>query len=347
MEKLHDRDIREPLFEFLEETYGRIRILEEKTMGKSRADIVMVTPEYLYGIEIKSDADTYARLARQVKDYDSYYDYNIVVVGSSHALHIEEHVPDYWGIITVEVTENCFDFYILRKAAANPKMKWKRKLEILWRPELAQLQEWNAMPKYKEKSKSFVTEKILEQIPEKIDEETLRQQIGELLMERDYNTVAETLAEYRKGEKTQAYQKDMITALQRRKRKMNLISGIHHVAFKCRNEEEYKETIHFYKDVLGLTVARSWETGTMLDTGEGLIEIFNNGEDPKEQGIIRHFALATEDVASCVQAVKEAGYEVFIEPKDIVIASEPPFPARIAFCRGPLQEEIEFFQEKK
>ena len=97
MEKLHDRDIREPLFEFLEETYGRIRILEEKTMGKSRADIVMVTPEYLYGIEIKSDADTYARLARQVKDYDSYYDYNIVVVGSSHALHIEEHVPDYWG----------------------------------------------------------------------------------------------------------------------------------------------------------------------------------------------------------------------------------------------------------
>ena len=70
MEKLHDRDIREPLFEFLEETYGRIRILEEKTMGKSRADIVMVTPEYLYGIEIKSDADTYARLARQVKDYD-------------------------------------------------------------------------------------------------------------------------------------------------------------------------------------------------------------------------------------------------------------------------------------
>lgn len=347
MEKLHDRDIREPLFGFLEETYGRIRILEEKTMGKSRADIVMVTPEYLYGIEIKSDADTYARLARQVKDYDSYYDYNIVVVGSSHALHIEEHVPDYWGIITVEVTENCFDFYILRKAAANPKMKWKRKLEILWRPELAQLQEWNAMPKYKEKSKSFVTEKILERIPEKIDEETLRQQISELLMERDYNTVAETLAEYRKGEKTQAYQKDMITALQRRKRKMSLISGIHHVAFKCRNEEEYKETIHFYKDVLGLTVVRSWETGTMLDTGEGLIEIFNNGEDPKEQGVIRHFALETEDVESCVRVVREAGYEVFIEPKDIVIASEPPFPARIAFCRGPLQEEIEFFQEKK
>lgn len=31
MEKLHDRDIREPLFESLEENYERIRILEEKT----------------------------------------------------------------------------------------------------------------------------------------------------------------------------------------------------------------------------------------------------------------------------------------------------------------------------
>ena len=55
---LYDRDIREPLFDFLEETYGKIRILEEKMMGRSRADAVMVTADALYGIEIKSDADT-------------------------------------------------------------------------------------------------------------------------------------------------------------------------------------------------------------------------------------------------------------------------------------------------
>ena len=30
---LKDRDIREPLFAFLEESYGRIRIIEEKNMG--------------------------------------------------------------------------------------------------------------------------------------------------------------------------------------------------------------------------------------------------------------------------------------------------------------------------
>ena len=48
---LLDKDIREPLFEFLEERYGKVRILEEKTVGRSRADVVMVIPEKIVGIE--------------------------------------------------------------------------------------------------------------------------------------------------------------------------------------------------------------------------------------------------------------------------------------------------------
>ena len=94
MEALKDKDIREPLFDFLEETFGKVRIIEEKQMGRSRADIVMVLEGALAGIEIKSDADTYARLARQVVDYDRFFDYNFLVVGSSHALHAHEHVPE-------------------------------------------------------------------------------------------------------------------------------------------------------------------------------------------------------------------------------------------------------------
>ena len=102
---LHDKDIREPLFDFLEETYGKVRIIEEKTTGRARADVVMITDSLLYGIEIKSDADTYARLKKQVKNYDMYYDRNIIVAGTSHAGHVAEHVPKWWGIITVEIDE--------------------------------------------------------------------------------------------------------------------------------------------------------------------------------------------------------------------------------------------------
>ena len=46
---IRDKDIREPLFDFLEAEYGKIRIIEEKTMDRSRADVVMVTeklPKY-------------------------------------------------------------------------------------------------------------------------------------------------------------------------------------------------------------------------------------------------------------------------------------------------------------
>ncbi len=41
---LLDADIREPLFDYLEQYYGKVRFLEEKVTGKSRADVVMVLP---------------------------------------------------------------------------------------------------------------------------------------------------------------------------------------------------------------------------------------------------------------------------------------------------------------
>ena len=194
MDMLYDKDIREPLFDFLEAYYGKIRIIEEKRMGRSRADVVMVTPSSVVGIDIKSDADTYARLKRQVKDYNQYFDYNYVAAGSSHAMHIEEHVPDWWGIITVEQADGAADFYVLRKPRENPKVDAKKKLSLLWRPELAHIQELNHMPKYRQKSKQFVIEKILLSVPQDI----LREQISQELFERDYTQIEELIRDYKR-----------------------------------------------------------------------------------------------------------------------------------------------------
>lgn len=190
---LYDKDIREPLFEYLEEQYYPCRIIEELSMGRSRADAVMVTKEDLYGIEIKSDADTYVRLSRQVKDYNLYYDFNYVVVGGRHANHIEEHVPQWWGIMVVEQLENGADFYVLRQPTRNPKDRMKRKMMLLWRPELAHIQELNGLPKYKQKSKKFVRDKILE----KISPDQLQLQLCEELLQRDYSLIEEQIAEYK------------------------------------------------------------------------------------------------------------------------------------------------------
>ncbi len=190
---LYDKDIREPLFEYMEERYGKVRIIEEKQIGRSRADIVMILPGLVAGIEIKSDADTYARLKRQVKDYDCYFDRNYVAAGSTHALHIAEHVPEYWGIISVEWLDDKVDFYVVREAKDNPKMDLRRKIQILWRPELAHIQEVFGMPKYAGKSKEFVRGKIVDRVPG----ELLQKQISEELFERDYTEIGQTIQRYR------------------------------------------------------------------------------------------------------------------------------------------------------
>lgn len=194
-EKLLDKDIREPLFDFLEETYGKIRILEEKVTGRARADVVMITEDLLFGIEIKSDSDTYARLKKQIKNYDMYYDRNIIVAGSSHGAHVSEHVPKYWGIITVELDASGNpDFYILREPQDNPKVKDDRKISILWRIELNNLLAKNNLPKYAQKSKFFVQQTLLE----RVDKDILWKQVYEELFERDYNTIEKIIEEYRK-----------------------------------------------------------------------------------------------------------------------------------------------------
>ncbi|MDD6662756.1 MAG: sce7726 family protein [Lachnospiraceae bacterium] len=196
-----DKDIREPLFDFLEEFYGKIRIFEEKVTGISRTDALGVIDGQLIGFEIKSDRDTYARLKRQTADYDLLCDVNYLVVGKSHRKQADQHIPAHWGIICVYEEEKLpqkekkrIIVEIDQIPGVNPNVKIERQLDLLWRPELATLQEWNEMPKYAQKSKAFVREKILERVPQ----ETLKHQITDLLFERDYEALLAQIREVQK-----------------------------------------------------------------------------------------------------------------------------------------------------
>ncbi|MBP5793334.1 MAG: sce7726 family protein [Spirochaetaceae bacterium] len=182
---LYDKDIRPSLFDFLDSLYETNRIIEEKEMGRSRADAVLVTFKSIYGIEIKSDQDTYARLERQIKDYDKFFYKNYVVVGTRHAAHIAEHVPEYWGIITVEVADGKEDFYLLRKPLKNPNFNIKETLCLLWKSELTHILARNNFPLYKEKSKEYVRKRLLAYIPA----EKLLKEVCIELMERDYTLI--------------------------------------------------------------------------------------------------------------------------------------------------------------
>jgi len=128
------------------------------------------------------------------------------------------------------------------------------------------------------------------------------------------------------------------------------ITGVHHIALKAQGEEKYTELLEFYHGILGMPIVREWESGggraSMVDTGAGMLELFSTAPDKLGEGALRHLAFAVEDTDACIEAVRAAGYEVTMEPTDIIISSEPPYPARIAFCVGPVGESVEFFKER-
>lgn len=129
-----------------------------------------------------------------------------------------------------------------------------------------------------------------------------------------------------------------------------LITGMHHTALRCCGTEEMERAIAFYCDVLGLSILRRWGEGSgsgcMIDTGDRPIEMFADAEPGRKAGIVDHIALSTDDVDAVVQKVREAGFPVTVEPKDIDIACQPPLRARIAFIEGAAGESIEIFDEK-
>ena len=124
----------------------------------------------------------------------------ICAVGVSHAAHIEEHLPPYWGIITAEELEDgSLDFYVAREAAPNPQLEEERKISLLWRRELNHLLLRNGLPAYAGKSKKSVGEILLE----RVHPDELAWQMTDELFERDYTTIEQEINAYREahGEK--------------------------------------------------------------------------------------------------------------------------------------------------
>lgn len=182
---LYDKDIREPLFDYLEDNFGKCRIFEEVPMSKARADVMMVLPSEIVGVEIKSSVDTYDRLHGQVLNYNKFCDRNYVAVGLRHAKHVSEYIPDFWGILCIYEDNHKIIIDELRTALPNPKLKQDLQLSLLWKKELFNILDNNRLPKYRDRSKAFIRKKLTDKIPS----ELLKAQMCEELFQRDYTTL--------------------------------------------------------------------------------------------------------------------------------------------------------------
>lgn len=178
-----EAEMKDIFFWYLDEKYMKVRVIEEKVIGKSRADVVAVLPDSIIGFEIKSDSDSYQRLPKQIKFYDKFFDHNYIVVGKTHRRSVGEFVPEHWGIICIFDDENGKPrVEVLREAALNKKCKMRWQLSFLWRSELSHIQTLNNLYKYANKSKLYVIKYLIE----KVEPPLLKEQLCEELFERDY-----------------------------------------------------------------------------------------------------------------------------------------------------------------
>ena len=126
--------------------------------------------------------------------------------------------------------------------------------------------------------------------------------------------------------------------------------GIHHLALYA---VDFDKSVKFYTEGLGFEKVTEWGEGAgrimLLDIGNGsCFEIFakaNLGEEKDAR--FWHFAFSTDDPDGAYAKAIAAGAVSHMEPKDVDIPSNPVFPVRIAFVKGPDGELLEFFQVKK
>lgn len=123
--------------------------------------------------------------------------------------------------------------------------------------------------------------------------------------------------------------------------------GTHHIALQTL---DWEASLRLYRDVLGMQVVAEFGTPErrilLLDIGDGShMELFAPLPGASDQlaaaNVLTHIALATTDTRQATELVRQAGYTITVEPKDVQLGS---IAATIAFFTGPNGETIEFFQ---
>lgn len=189
--KLLDQDMRPILFEMFEMSGERMRIMEEFVLcRKCRADAVMFAPERgIIGFEIKSDRDSLERLEHQVRDYSRFCDYNYLVTGAKYIDKVAEVLPEFWGIYCITEENDRLQLTLHREASLSPKVRLQNQLKFLWRNELIDIMKRHKLRGYSSRNKSKIRRLLLDNM----DKQELKQELYEMMMERDYSLLLFTV----------------------------------------------------------------------------------------------------------------------------------------------------------
>jgi hypothetical protein len=170
--KTGDGAVRDPEIRIaLLKEFRRRRLLRGTTvvvqeLGLRRSDAVVdvaVVNGSLNGFEIKSDADTLRRLERQAEIYGQILDRVTLVVGQQHLGAARRVIPDWWGLMAVQVLDDGPTLTTVRQGRENPARHARALVELLWLDEArALLAKRDALRGYRTKPRDAVWDKLCE-----------------------------------------------------------------------------------------------------------------------------------------------------------------------------------------
>ncbi len=130
--------------------------------GQVRVDLAVVNGA-LHGFEIKSDRDSLRRLSKQIEFYGLVLDLATLVVGKRHLDQAVQIVPNWWGLLQVEVGPNGPLFESIRHCRNNPSREPRSIVELVWLDEaLALLETRHAARGVRGKPRHVVWDRLCE-----------------------------------------------------------------------------------------------------------------------------------------------------------------------------------------
>jgi hypothetical protein len=116
--------------------------------AKARIDVAVING-CVHGFEIKSSADTLARLPQQLELYEECLEKLTIVCADKHIARVRELAPWWCGITKVtKGPRGAIAFTTVREPKRNPNIRAYRLAHLLWRSEaVAILARANASPK--------------------------------------------------------------------------------------------------------------------------------------------------------------------------------------------------------
>ena len=124
--------------------------------------------------------------------------------------------------------------------------------------------------------------------------------------------------------------------------------GFHHVSMKV---NDLNKSIKFYSEGLGFVERFSWgkdpKRTILMDTGDSNYFEISQGDSNQTsvEGVFRHLALRVDDCKAALELARNAGAEITVEARDVILSSDPPLKIRIAFFKGPDGELVELFED--